>query len=222
MSLFILKRNKNFLGKRFLNGRYTRSNYITIFQNDKLFAKFYQIKNKYYLELVNRDIYVFDLTKAKSGTIIKNSTYSDSDSDSDNLRLEGWFWKNSLKNRKCLINVAQKNSYQKLVPNTLENNRLMTSNTTSDNYTRFDFNSPRYLQLININQKILGDVHNLELALENKWIYNSSKNINLYNFKTEVLYLLFRKIGDNTFLSSFCHFLSKMDALVISCLFILG
>ena len=62
-------------------------------------------------------------------------------------------WKNSLKYRKCLINVAQKNSYQKLVPNTSENNRLMTSNTTSDNYTSFDFNSPRYLQLININQK---------------------------------------------------------------------
>ena len=70
MSLFILKRNKNYLGKRFLNGRYTRKNFITIFQNDELFARFYQIKNKYYLELVN-DIYIFDLTKAKSGIIIK-------------------------------------------------------------------------------------------------------------------------------------------------------
>ena len=101
MSLFILKRNKNFLGKRFLTGKYTRKSYITIFQNDELFATFYQIKNKYYLELKNRDIYVFDLTKAKSGTIIKNSV------DDENLRLEGWFWKNSLENRKCLININQ-------------------------------------------------------------------------------------------------------------------
>ena len=213
MSLFILKRNKNFLGKKFLTGKYTRSSYVTIFQNDELFATFYQIKKKYYLELVNRDIYVFDLTKAKSGTIIKNSA------DDENLRLEGWFWKNSLENRKCLINVNQKNSYQRIVQ---ENNSLLVSNTTSDNYVSVDFNTSRKVQLINVNQKLLGDVHNLELSLANRWIYDSSKNINLYNFKTEVLYLLFRKIGDDTFLSSFCQFLSPIDALVISCLFILG
>ena len=213
MSLFILKRNKNFLGKRFLTGKYTRKSYITIFQNDELFATFYQIKNKYYLELINRDIYAFDLTKAKSGTIIKNSV------DNENLRLEGWFWKNSLENRKCLINVNQKNNYQRIVQ---ENNRLLISNTTSDNYVSVDFNASRKIQLINVNQKILGDVYNLELSLANRWIYDSSKNINLYNFKTEVLYLLFRKIGDDTFLSTFCQFLSTIDALVISCLFILG
>ena len=213
MSLFILKRNKNFLGKRFLTGKYTRKSYITIFQNDELFATFYQIKNKYYLELINRDIYAFDLSKAKSGTIIKNSV------DNENLRLEGWFWKNTLKNRKCLINLKQINSYQRIIQ---ENNRLLISNTSSDNYITVDFNSSREIQLININNKILGDVYNLELLLANRWIYDSSKNINLYNFKTEVLYLLFRKIGKDTFLSAFCHFLSPIDALVISCLFILG
>ena len=46
-----------------------------------------------------------------------------------------------------------------------QKNRLLLSSSTSDNYIDVDFNSIRNFQLININQKILGDIYNLELSL---------------------------------------------------------
>ena len=219
MSSYILKRKNNILGTYFLNGIYTRNKYIIIYQNNNLFGKFFKIKNKYYLELFNKQVYVFNKNTCSSSKNIIHIQNDDNDISNKNLRLEGWFWKNSLKNRKYLLNINQIIPYHKIINN---RDRLLTTNQTSEKYLDCELSNSKRIQLINTNNMLLKDRYFLEFFFKNKLIYYSNKNTNLYNFKTEILYLIFRKIGVNTFLTGFCNQLSKIDGIVISAMIILN